>query len=121
MSDISFSYSRAEAIADGVLIDVSPMAGEVGFRFPVALTQAVWADCVAIDKSDEGQDEQGRLFDILNVLRFRIRSAGGANLVFFEVLVAKGGEVAKPVELKAHCGPGDNLEPVITVMVPHED
>jgi hypothetical protein len=28
---------------------------------------------------------------------------------------------AKLVTLKAHCGPGDNLEPVITIMLPDQD
>ncbi|HEY4307987.1 MAG TPA: DUF6573 family protein [Pirellulales bacterium] len=121
MNDIIFSYTREQAIADGVLIDVSKMAAEAGFRYPVALTQAVWGDCVAVSKEDEGQDEQGRLWDILNVLRCSIRSAGGGQLVHFDVLVAKGGKPPQPINLKAHCGPGDELEPVITVMLPHED
>jgi hypothetical protein len=41
-------YSRAEAIADGLLIDVSATAREAGIRYPVALTQAVWERCVAV-------------------------------------------------------------------------
>jgi hypothetical protein len=40
-SDLIHSYSRAQAIAAGVLVDVTPTAHEVGFRFPVALTRAV--------------------------------------------------------------------------------
>jgi hypothetical protein len=36
-------YTRAEAIADGVLIDVSERAREAGFTVPVAVTAAVWA------------------------------------------------------------------------------
>ncbi|GAB3104269.1 hypothetical protein GCM10027217_27490 [Pseudomaricurvus hydrocarbonicus] len=41
------SYSRAEAISDGVLIDVTTMAREAGFQWPVALTHSVWRDCVS--------------------------------------------------------------------------
>lgn len=33
-----FSYSRKQAIADGVLVDVSEMAREAGFKYPVAVT-----------------------------------------------------------------------------------
>ena len=36
--------SRAQAIEDGVLVDVSDIAKEAGFRYPVALTSALWAD-----------------------------------------------------------------------------
>jgi len=58
-------YTRAQAIADGVLIDVSEMAGEAGFRWPVAITAAAWEDCVAWSDTDNDrqvyQDQSGRL------------------------------------------------------------
>jgi Family of unknown function (DUF6573) len=41
-------YTRADAIADGVLIDVSAVAREAGIRYPVALTRAVWERCVTV-------------------------------------------------------------------------
>ncbi len=37
-------YTRAQALDDGFLVDVSELAKEAGFRFPVALTRAAWAD-----------------------------------------------------------------------------
>jgi len=37
------SYSRAQAIEDGVLVDVSALAREAGIRFPVAVTAGVFA------------------------------------------------------------------------------
>ncbi len=42
------AYTRAQAIADGMLIDASKLAKEAGFKYPVALTSAAWADCVAV-------------------------------------------------------------------------
>ncbi len=57
------SYTRTQAIEDGVLVDVSEMAQEAGFKHPVALTRAVWEDCVAWDEGDNNhqtyQDESG--------------------------------------------------------------
>jgi hypothetical protein len=41
-------YSRADALADGVLIDATELAREAGFRYPVALTSAAWHECVAV-------------------------------------------------------------------------
>ena len=38
--------SRAQAIRDGRLIDITRQAGRVGFRVPVAITRAAWLDCV---------------------------------------------------------------------------
>ena len=45
---VIFSYTRAQAIADGVLIDATELAKEAGFRIPVAVTAGVWAECVAV-------------------------------------------------------------------------
>ena len=59
---VIFSYTRAQAIADGVLIDATELAKQAGFRFPVALTTGVWAECVAVPAGVAGQDETGRLF-----------------------------------------------------------
>jgi hypothetical protein len=47
-ADLIHAYTRAEAIADGALIDVSAVARKAGIRYPVALTAAVWAKCVAV-------------------------------------------------------------------------
>ena len=46
-ADIISSYTRADALADGQLIDVTQTAKEAGFRLPVALTRPAGADCVA--------------------------------------------------------------------------
>jgi hypothetical protein len=69
-----------------------------------------------------GQDETGRLWDVLNMLRFAIRRQGGGERVDFAVHVRNDREGDPPlVRLYALCGPGDDAEPVITVMLPHED
>ena len=39
------TYSRAQALEDGVLVDAGPLAKEAGFRWPVAITAAAWEDC----------------------------------------------------------------------------
>jgi hypothetical protein len=67
--DLIHRYTRAEAIADGVLIDVSGVAREAGIRYPVALTAAVWRRCVAVPPGVRCQDEAGRLWDVLWLLR----------------------------------------------------
>ncbi len=67
--DFIYKYTRAQAIADGVLVDVTETANESGFRWPVALTRAVWEDCVAWSEEDSKrqvhQTESGRLWDVL--------------------------------------------------------
>lgn len=39
---IIFSYTRAQAIADGVLIDVTARAAEVGFKVPTVVTDHLY-------------------------------------------------------------------------------
>ena len=115
-------YSRAQAIEDGVLVDVSDVAREAGFQFPVALTQAVWAEYVAVPDGVKWQDESGRLWDILWMLRDAISKSGGEPELQFSLHVNNSNTWgAKTVELKAVCGPGDDGEPVITVMLLDED
>jgi hypothetical protein len=38
----SYARSESEALADGVLVDVTETAREAGFVIPVALTRAAW-------------------------------------------------------------------------------
>lgn len=74
---LMIAYSRSDALADGVLIDVTHTAREAGFRVPVALTSAVLAACVKIPPGVTGQDEPGRLWDVLTMLRHAARAGPG--------------------------------------------
>ena len=62
-----YAYTRADALADGVLVDVTQTAGEAGFRILVALTASVWADVNDLSGRyvTGGQDPEGRLWDLL--------------------------------------------------------
>ena len=121
--DLIHRYTRAQAIADGVLIDVTPTAREAGLRWPVALTCGVWERCVRVPEGVACQDEAGRLWDVLWQLLFTIARQGGGHLVSFAVHVRNDNREGTPplVRLKAVSGPGDQGEPVITVMLPDED
>ena len=124
--DVIFSYTRAQAIADGVLVDASETAKEAGVVFPVAVTDAVWRGYVVPDdelRGSFGQSEQGRLWDILMVFVVAAKQSNGQQQIQFPVLFLMKPHAAgsETVLLKAHCGPGDHGEPVITIMLPHED
>src|SRR5580700_9602633 len=102
-ADLIHSYSRAEAIRDGVLIDVTPTAREAGFRWPVALTQAVFERCVRVPDGVACQDEAGRLWDVLWMLLCAIRRSADGRLVTFAVHVRNDNREGTPplVRLKA--------------------
>ncbi len=115
------SYSRRQAIEDGVLIDVSKFARELGIRHPTALTAGVWERCVAVPPGVTGQDETGRLWDVVFLLRLAIAGCRGSEVGYSLHVRDDNREGAPPlVWLRAVCGPGDQAEPVITVMLPDE-
>jgi hypothetical protein len=120
--DFVHRYSRADALRDGVLVDVSDTAHEAGIRYPVALTLAAWERCVRVPLGVVCRDEAGRLWDLVWMLRLAIQRSSGAE-VRFAVHVRNDNREGTPplVRLKAVCGPGDEGEPVITVMLPEED
>ena len=123
-ADVVHHYTRADALRDGVLIDVSATAREAGFKYPVALTAAAWVKCVAVPSAVKCQDEAGRLWDVLTMLRLAARGQReGAREVRFGVHVRNDNRDRTPplVRLKALCGPGDPGEPVLTLMLPEED
>lgn len=116
-------YTRSDAIRDGVLIDVSDVAREAGFRYPVALTSAVWERCVIVPPGVLCQDEPGRLWDVVWMLRCAIARGQAGTVVSFALHVRNDNrERTLPLfRLKAVCGPGDQGEPVLTIMLPDED
>jgi type I site-specific restriction endonuclease len=63
--EVIFSYTRAQAIADRVLIDVTPTALETGFRFPTAVTGNLMAEIETIPTRYSHEDVQGRLWDLM--------------------------------------------------------
>ncbi|NUQ72032.1 MAG: hypothetical protein HUU21_00435 [Polyangiaceae bacterium] len=116
-------YTRADALADGNLIDVTETAREAGIKIPVALTCAVWDHYVALTPAAKqaGNDEQGRLWDVLWMFRCAAVRSPDARELVFQLHVVTGSITPSLVELKAVCGPGDDAEPVITILLVDED
>jgi hypothetical protein len=120
---VIFQYSRAQAIGDGVLIDLSEWAKETGFKIPVACTAAVWNGyIVPTDRTRGlGQSERGRAHDLLWMLFNAIRKGGSGDTLLFQVMFLQTPNRRLLVKLKSVCGPGDHGEPVLTIMLPGED
>jgi hypothetical protein len=116
-----FSYTREMAITDGVLINISEVAKDAGFKVPVAVTDALYNGYLVPDETprNKGQDTTGRIWDMLILLNLKAKGCK-ENIVLFSVrMVMKDGP--QFIEMKSMIGPGDNGEPVITIMLPHED
>jgi hypothetical protein len=120
-------YMRQQAIEDGVLVDLMQpetvgLVREAGFKFPVAMTAGAFAATVAAigEPLPASQDIQGRLWDVLWMLRCAIRAADRTDRVNFRVSVWNGRR-RDEAKLWASCGPGDDGAPVVTVMLEGED
>ena len=130
--DVIYTYSRAQAISDGTLVDVSETAREAGFKVPTVLTQAVWNECVEWSDADNErqktyQDQKGRLWDVLwmasNAMRATARRDPGASVLLFKLLCVPRSGTAEAVEkeLKVMIHGGDSAEVVATILLPNED
>jgi len=122
--EVIYSYTRAQAIEDGYLVDVTETASEAGIKYPVAVTRTVWDGYITPDKRSRkhGQSESGRLWDIFSIYRFAVkRNIFSADTLYFHVYFIMKEKQKRLIPLKAHIGPGDNGEPVITIMKPGED
>jgi hypothetical protein len=121
---VIYAYTRSQAVADGVQVEVTKTAKEVGISFPVFLTRAVFDAYVAVPPGVECQDEAGRLFDIVWMLRFAIQRIHRAcDRVPVALYVRNDNQRARLIKLVATCGPLDitDPQPAITVMLPDED
>jgi len=121
---VIYSYTRKQVVADGVQVEVTKTAKEAGISFPVFLTRTVFDAYVAEPEGVTGQDEAGRLWDIVWMLRFAImRSRSHSDRVPVALYVRNDNHRAKLVKLIAQCGPldMDDPQPAITVMMPDED
>ena len=122
---VIYAYTRAQAIEDGVLVDVSETGQQVGFKFPVAITEALLGRLTPT-RADQslGQDYEGRLWDVLWLAAFtgRLADRGEDTMNFTVVLQEVNAQSGKPqntdLRLWAVCGPGDNAEPVVTIGFP---
>ena len=127
--DVISTYTRAQALEDGVLIDPGAMAAEAGFRWPVAITADAWIPFIAwttdVSAKQIHQDQAGRLWDVLFMASHAVRTSqeSGDRILFQLFRVPRDGRSteAELVTLRMIVGPGDSGEPVITILQPHED
>jgi hypothetical protein len=122
--EIIYSYTRSQAVADGVQVEVSKTAQEAGIRFPVFLTRTVYDTYVTVPTGVTGQDESGRLWDVIWMLRYAIQNAGAARTRIPVALYVRNDNIRpRLVKLIATCGPLDidDPQPAITVMMVGED
>lgn len=115
--EVISSYSRAQALEDGVLSDLNQWipVKESGYKYPVSCTSAVFAAIQEAVESRAGQDYKGVVWDILWMSKKGVTKRWETGALF----VVRIGRCTRT--LKIECGPGDDAAPVLTIMFPEED
>lgn len=119
---VIYAYTQQQAIEDGVLVDVTEMAKEAGFKWPVAITSGLHAVINDIpEEYKKYQDYKGRLWDLLYIGYLEARMGGFASQISYRLIMHH--ENSKFLDVKMVCGPmgPDDPSPAITIMLPDED
>lgn len=125
-------YSRAEAIESGRLIDISNTKEqrESGISFPIHISAKCWDLYVRWNPEDTAkqtyQDETGRLWDLVYMMRLAMMSANNrksSGFIYSLYVINRDGFSKNSVEIKVKSSidKGDEDEPVITICMPDED
>lgn len=130
--EVISTYSRSDAIRDGVLIELpGDIVKDAGIVFPVAVTDNLWGTYIEPDYLDRlpGQSVNGRLWDLLWMFHLAARRGDGHSdrlsyHCIFTMQRSLGGKILtdqETVTIHAVCGPGDDGEATITLMLPGDD
>lgn len=132
--ELIHAYTRAQALADGVLVELR-LAKRYGFKVPVAITSAAFGAAIDWNLMDPevqtmvAQREAAVLMAALLTAQQGLRAhregkgPEPGNRIDFVVdcLTNDGSARHKQVPMYMLIGPGDNAEPVGTIMLPGED
>lgn len=114
-------YTREDAIADGVLIDITEQAKTMGFRFHTAITCNAWNSFIA-RSSDFGLSSERMLSRLLGCLKHDIsRLKNKSAIEVFPVPCEIRRGVFEILKVKVIVAPGDNEEPCMTLLTEFED
>jgi hypothetical protein len=118
--EVIYGYSRKQAIEDGVLIDVTNQANQF-FQFPMAITAEVYGELNNIPKKHAAESFAGRLHDVLFMAFTEVKKGKTKSQTLMFSAIVNTDDKEKIKQYKMVIGPGDNMEPVLTIMKPHED
>jgi len=126
-TEIICSYSRAAAIEDGVLVDMTQepfgsLARDVGIVWPIAMTAAAFAEFVEVSDTagHSCQDVKGRWWDVVWMFRRARREVSPLEARWKLAVRDPDGRLLQK-ELKCVSGPAHDGYPCLTFMLPNED
>ena len=137
--NVIFAFTRKEALQARDQFEADPiLVKQIGIKFPVYMTSRVKFRYVEFLKENIGQDETGRLMDILTMFHYSVRKFHSEERrMDFEFLCqfhssqtwlpnekrTSFSSMHRQVKLTAEIGPNDidDPSPAITLMIPGED
>jgi len=122
--EIVYSHTRSQAVADGFQVEVTKVSSEAGIKCPMFLTRDVFDNYVTVPEGVTGQDEAGRLWDLVWMTRMAVlRAPNGGERVLVQLHVRNDNGPPRLVILLAVCGPLDidDPQPAFTLMMPDEN
>lgn len=109
-----YRTKRAQALLDGLLIDVSSTAQAAGVQYTVAVTARLWADILAIPEPyRDVQDVLGRLWDVVWQARWATLRGTDGPVVYQLVMPVDDQD---SYQIKLVVDRDDNGAPCITLM-----
>lgn len=120
--ELIYSYSRRQAIEDGVLIDISKEAKESGFKLPAAISDNLFHRYIEppAGLEGEGQSVRGRLHDVLEMLKAAASVRWDGSHVFFDVIFLMRPRTMEKVKILGTVGPDDDGKPCLTICLPED-
>jgi hypothetical protein len=122
--EIISSYTRADAIADGTLIDITGNFPDIShqlYKYPVACTATVWAIVeAAVASKKHCNNFDGVVWDLLWMSQKGVVRKLDESQHIFRVIIM-GADRKRYHDFKIMCHGGDQAEPVLTIMQPWED
>lgn len=122
--EIISTYTRANAIEDGTLIDITANFPDIShqlYKYPVVCTAAVWAVVeAAVANKRYCNDYQGVIWDLLWMSQRGVVKKLDESQQIFRVIITGAGSKTYH-DFKIVCHGGDQGEPVLTIMLPRED
>ena len=121
------SYTRKQAIEDGVLVDLTRpgfcrLLAMLGIRLHTVITQAAFGEVITrhLD-SDHAGEAVGNCLQVLGAFRKAVSTSAKQKEPTDRVFFTVPGLSGHAVNLWALIGPGDEGEPVLTLMLEGED
>lgn len=118
----SRTLSRAEAIQAGALIDVTPIAHQMGLRLPVSFSRPLWEIGITATQNVPEEEHERRVRDVLMAFRLKLAASRVASplIEFPALLTFPPDPIPQACVLFAIAHPEANAPTALTFLLPGE-